>query len=374
MNMNKKILFVVNDDWFFISHRLPIAIKAKELGYDVHIATGSYKGPSKFSVYGFEHHVFFINRAKINLFSDVRTIFSLFKLYKKISPDLVHHVTIKPVLYGGIASRLARVPTVISAISGLGIIFIQQGFKAKIRRMIVAMLYQLALGGGNVIVIVQNQDDRQIIQRLGRLSNHQMKLIKGSGVDLEMFKFSNIPNKTIRKVVLLARMLKDKGVVEFYEAAKILKHKYNDVEFILAGDIHDNPSSLAKSELDLWNAEGVVKWIGHVDNPIEVLNDADIIVLPSYREGLPKVLLEASSVGRPIITTDVPGCRDAVLVNKTALIVPIKNPEALSLAIQRLLDDVELRAIFGKNSRKFMEENFSIDSVVQKHIDIYNGN
>lgn len=367
----KKILFVVNDDWFFISHRLPIAIKAKELGYDVHIATGSYEGESKFKEYGFEHHVFSIARAKVNPFSDLNTVYSLYSLYKKLSPDLIHHITIKPVLYGGIAARLARVPAVVSAISGLGVIFIQQGFKAKLKRFIVGNLYRLALGAKNSITITQNVDDKKIIQALAKLSNKKMRLIKGSGVDLTKFEFSDIPNQPQCKVTLLARMLKDKGVIEFYEAAKILKKDYSHVEFILAGDTHDNPASLTKVELNKWDAEGVVKWIGHQDNPGNTIKSADIIVLPSYREGLPKVLLEAASIGRPIITTDVPGCRDAVVADETALIVPVKESESLAFAIKQLLDNREQRASFGRKGRELMEKEFSIESVVDKHITIY---
>jgi glycosyltransferase involved in cell wall biosynthesis len=371
MKNNKRILFVVNDDWFFISHRLPIAIKAKALGYDVHIATGSYEGESKFKEYGFEHHVFSIARAKVNPFSDLNTIFSLYSLYKALSPDIVHHITIKPVLYGGIAARLARVPAVVSAISGLGVIFIQQGFKAKIKRLIVGNLYRLALGSKNAITITQNDDDKRVIKGLAKLSNNKMRLIKGSGVDLTKFEFSEIPNQPNCKVTLLARMLKDKGVVEFYEAAKLLKRDYSNVEFILAGDTHDNPASLTQVELDNWNTEGVVKWIGHQPNPIETIKSADIVVLPSYREGLPKVLLEAAAIGRPIVTTDVPGCRDAVLADETALIVPVKESEPLAFAIKQLLDNRDLRATFGKNGRSFMEKEFSIDSVVNRHMKIY---
>ncbi|MEW6996841.1 glycosyltransferase family 4 protein [Colwelliaceae bacterium BS250] len=368
---SKKILFVVNDDWFFISHRLPIAIKARELGYDVHIATGSYQGESKLKSYGFSHHTFSIARAKVNPFSDLNTIFSLYCLYRKLAPDLVHHITIKPVIFGGIAARLARIPAVVSAISGLGVIFIQEGVVAKIKKMIVGNLYRLALGSKNSITITQNKDDKEIIQRLARLPNSKMRLIKGSGVDLDKFSFSEIPNHSNCKVILLARMLKDKGVVEFYNAAIILKRDYSNVEFILAGDVHDNPASLTQIELDNWNTGGVIKWIGHQDNPIETIKSADIVVLPSYREGLPKVLLEAAAIGRPIVTTDVPGCRDAVLADETALLVPVKESEPLAFAIKQLLDSSEKRATFGRNARAFMEKEFSIDSVVEKHIKIF---
>ena len=368
---NKKLLFVVNDDWFFISHRLPIAIKAKELGYDVHVATGAYEGESKLEKYGFTHHVFTIARAKINPLQDLLTVWSLFSLYKSIKPDVVHHITIKPVLFGGIAARLAGIKSVVSAISGLGVIFIDQGFIPSLKRKIVGVLYRLGLSHKNSMVITQNIDDKKIIARLTGLPNSQLSLIKGSGVDLDKFQMEALPTDAIRKVVLLARMLRDKGVGEFHQAAVLLEKDYPNVEFILAGGTHDNPASYSENQLNDWNSEGSVQWIGHQSNVIDVIKKAYIIVLPSYREGLPKVLLEAAAIGRPIITTDVPGCRDAIIENETGLLVPFKNAKALANAMRKLLDSEELCKTLGKNGRLLMEQEFSVDTVVSKHIEIY---
>lgn len=369
--INKKLLFVVNDDWFFISHRLPIAIKAKELGFDVHVATGSYEGKSKLETYGFTHHVFSIARAKVNPFQDLLTIFSLFRLYRNIKPDILHHITIKPVLYGGIAARLAGVKNVVSAISGLGVIFIEQGIIPSVKRKIVGALYRLGLNHKNSLVITQNADDQKIIAQLTGLPNSQFRLIKGSGVDLDKFRMKALPNGATKKVVLLARMLKDKGVGEFQQAAVLLKKDYPNVEFILAGGTHDNPASYSERQLNEWNTEGNIQWIGHRNNVIDVINKAFIIVLPSYREGLPKVLLEAAAIGRPIITTNVPGCRDAIVENETGLLVPLKNAQALADAMRKLLDSEELCKTFGKNGRLLMEQEFSINTVVSKHVEIY---
>ncbi len=369
--IGQKILFVVNDDWFFISHRLPIAIKAKELGYDVHIATGAYAGPSKFEKYGFTHHVFSIARAKASPVQDLLTIFSLFSLYKKVTPDIVHHITIKPVLYGGIAARLAGVKNVVSAISGLGVIFIAQGIVPSIKKTIVSMLYRLALGTKNGITITQNGDDQKIIAKLAGLSESQQRLIKGSGVDLDKFKMTPLPDTCAKKVILLARMLKDKGVGEFRDAAKLLKADYPNVDFILAGGVHDNPASYSEIQLNNWNQEGSVKWIGHQDDVIAVLKSASIVVLPSYREGLPKVLLEAAALGRPVITTDVPGCRDAIIADQTGLLVPMKNSTALAEAIRVLIDNPNMCEKFSKQGRLLMECDFSTSKVVAEHIRIY---
>lgn len=369
--INKKLLFVVNDDWFFISHRLPIAIKAKELGFDVHVATGSYEGKSKLETYGFTHHVFSIARAKVNPFQDLLTIFSLFRLYRNIKPDILHHITIKPVLYGGIAARLAGVKNVVSAISGLGVIFIAQGIIPNIKKTLVSILYRLALGSKYGITITQNEDDQKIIAKLAGLSESQQRLIKGSGVDLDKFKMTLLPDTCEKKVILLARMLKDKGIGEFRDAAKLLKADYPNVNFILAGGVHDNPASYSELQLNNWNQEGSVNWIGHQDDVIGVLKSASIVVLPSYREGLPKALLEAAALGRPVITTDVPGCRDAILPNETGFLVEVKNAKALAKAISNLLNDSAKSQKFGRNGRLFMENEFSIESVIEKHINIY---
>lgn len=368
---NKRILFVVNDDWFLLSHRLPIALKAKELGYEVHVATGSYDGDSKLEAYGFVHHVYPIARAKVNPLKDLAMITALYKLYKKITPDIVHHITIKPVIFGGIAAKLAKVKAVVSAISGLGVVFIEQGFKANVKRKLVGWLYHFALAQKNSLTIVQNDDDKKTIQKIANLPNEHMLLIKGSGVDLDKFPFTPTPNNSSCQVVLVARMLRDKGVNEFYQSAKIVKESFPDVTFILAGGTHENPASLTEEILSQWNAEGIVKWIGHQESSVSVLQSADIVVLPSYREGLPKVLLEAQAIGRPVITTDVPGCRDAIINNKTGILVKVKDIDSLVVAITSLITDKKKRESMGYNGRLLVEEQFSISLVVSQHMSAY---
>lgn len=367
----KKIIFVVNDDWFFKSHRLPIALHAKQLGYEVHIATGQYEGDSIFKEYGFEHHTFRIARGKVSPVSDLFMLFDLCRLYFRVKPDIVHHVTIKPVIYGGIASRVANVKGVVQAISGLGVIFIDEGVRARFKKYLISKLYKVALGGKNSVIICQNNDDKETLQKLVCSSKLNFRIIKGSGVDLVALKFSPYEHKNVRKVVLLSRMLKDKGILEFYEAVKILKPSFSNTKFILAGGVHENPSSLDEKTLECWNQEGVIEWIGHVDNPEYVIKDADIVVLPSYREGLPKVLLEAGAIGRAVVTTDVPGCRDAVIDGQTALVVKSKSINELSEAIKTLLLDHELCVNMGMNGRELVEKEFSIEHVVLKHFEIY---
>lgn len=366
-----RILFVVNDDWFFISHRLPIALKAVELGYEVHLATSQDDQKDYLESLGLKHHCFAVNKAGSNPFEEIKTIYSLYKLFKMVQPDVVHNITIKPVLYGGVAARFAGIKKVVSAISGMGIIFIQTGRVAAIKRFIVGLLYKVAIGHNNSIVITQNPDDAKAIKNLANLNPEIMRLIKGSGVDINLFQPTPIPETDSFKITLIARMLEDKGVYEFYQAAKLLKPNYPNCEFILAGDLHHNPSSLTTKQLTDWNEEGVVKWVGHQTDVRQIIAESHLIVLPSYREGLPKVLLEAAAMARPVVTTDVPGCRDAIIDKQTGLLAEVKNSESLATAIEQFLINPAMSENFGNAGRELVEREFSIDKVVQQHMDIY---
>lgn len=370
---SKRLLFVVNDDWFFISHRLPIALKAKELGYDVHVATGSFEGNSIIEPHGLKHHTFPIVRAKVNPFGDLKTIWSLYRLYKQIRPDIVHHVTIKPVIFGGIAARFAGVRAVVNAISGLGVIFISQGFIPSVKKKIVSLLYYFALGGQNKRIIVQNADDKAQIQKMAMLNDADIALIKGSGVNLKKFQYSPLTNIDNFNFILVSRMLRDKGVGEFYMAAQEIKKVHPNIKFYLLGGTHENPTSYSETELNKWNESDVVTWLGHQEQEAvkEYMKSSTVVVLPSYREGLPKVLLEAAAIGRPVITTDVPGCRDAILANQTGLLVPVKDHKLLAKAMLQLIDSEDMCKSLGEQGRLLVEKEFTIEIVIQKHLDIY---
>lgn len=368
--MKKKILFVVNDDWFFISHRLPIALEAIKRGYNVHVATSQNDKKDYLQSLGITHHVFFLDKSGSNPFFELKTIFSLCRLFRKINPHIVHNITIKPVIYGTLAARLTRVKYVVNAISGLGVIFLSNSFAGKVKRAFVLKLYKFLLVGHNVDVIVQNPDDlRFISNEIGVIESNSL-LIKGSGVDIKSFLPTPLP-KTERKVVFIGRMLEDKGVQEFYGAAKKLKPLYPKVEFILAGDTHHNPSSMSEDTLINWSIEGAVNWIGHQSDVKSLIQSAYLVVLPSYREGMPKALLEAAACSRPVITTDVPGCRDAIINNKTGILVPVKDTNALAKAIERLINSYNTCEKLSKEGRILAENEFSLESVVSRHIELY---
>ncbi|WNL11556.1 glycosyltransferase family 4 protein [Aliarcobacter cryaerophilus] len=368
--MSKKILFVVNVDWFFISHRLPLAIEALTKGYEVHIACGITDKKEYLENLGLKVHPLNLSRSSTGINSELKAFIEIYYVLKKVTPDIAHFVTIKPVLYGGIASRFLSIHNKVFSISGLGFIFIKHGFKASFIRLVIKLMYKFALGGKNSHVIVQNPDDKEVVNSIVKVP---ITLIRGSGVDLSQYEYNEEKNENI-KVSMACRLLKDKGVFEYIDAVKILKQKLPNVEFELYGDIDiHNPASLINEDVEKIKKDGFVNVYGFSSDIEKVFCDSNIIVLPSYREGLPKVLIEAAACGRAIVTTDVPGCRDAIEPNVTGLLCEVKDTESLASMIEKLILDKDLRNSMGKEGRKLAEQEFDINKVVEKHFDIYEG-
>jgi len=367
----QRILFVVNEPGFFLSHRLEIAEEAKRSGLDVHVATKPGEFVAKIKALGFVHHVLPLSRSGCNPVLEIQTLLTLWKLVWELKPDVLHLVTIKPVLYGGIVARLAPVKGVVSAISGLGYVFTSQGFKSKVYRKIVHTLYWLALKKKNLRVIFQNSDDMNHFFKNGIVATSKAEIIYGSGVDLKVFSYSPEMDG-IPVVSMAARLLSDKGVYEFVEAARILKNRGVKAHFQLIGDIDiGNPTSITKGDLNSWRQEKIVDLLGYREDVKTLFSNSNIVVLPSYREGFPKVLIEAAASGRAVVTTDVPGCRDAIDPKVSGLLVPVRNSEALADAIEELVVKPKLRQKFGKAGRQLAERKYSINFVVKKHLDIY---
>ncbi len=366
-----RLLFFVNVDWFFISHRLPIALKAISEGYEVHLVTTLTGSKKILEDSGLIVHNIKMSRGSNGIISSLMTILEIYKIYIKTKPDIVHLVTIKPVLLGGIAARFANVKNVVVSISGMGYVYINKSFLNFFNRFSTSILYKLALGQKSLKVIFQNESDLELVSKIAKLSRSNTTLIKGSGVDLDLFRYSPLPQgKPL--IVLASRLLVDKGVIEFVEAARILKSENFDARFILVGSPDtENNASLTEKDIKVWQEEEVIEYWGHKNEMNKVLSDSSIVVLPSYREGMPKVLLEASAVGRPIITTDVPGCRDAIIPDITGLLVPLKNAVELSRAIKFLLKNRHLWKEMGSKSRKLAEESYGVEGVVKKHMEIY---
>ncbi|MBO9480329.1 glycosyltransferase [Salinisphaera sp. G21_0] len=367
-----KILFIVNAPEFFLSHRLPLALAAREAGYCVQIATGPGPACEQIRELGFVHHQLPLSRSGTNPWLELSCLWALWHLIRRIEPNLLHLVTIKPVLYGGLMARLAGVPAVLVAISGLGSVFVARGGVVAGLRRGVQMLYRFALQHPNLKAIFQNPDDKALLTGFGVVREDQAVLIRGSGVDLADYPVKPEP-AGIPVVTLAARLLKEKGVLEFVEAARLLKDRGVASHFCLVGTPDPgNPSSVSDKEIEHWRASGLIEPLGYRTDIADVFANANLVVLPSYYgEGLPKVLIEAAATGRAVITTDQPGCRDAIEPNVTGLLVPPRDALALADAIEDLLANSELRQSMGNAGRKLAERDYGIEKVVKAHLQIY---
>jgi glycosyltransferase involved in cell wall biosynthesis len=373
--IKRKLLFVVNVDWFFFSHRLPIALEAIRQGYEVHIATSLTDKLVLLENHGLVVHPLSLHRNSTGFWSTVKTVWQIFRVYNRINPDVVHLVTIKPVLLGGLVARLSRVPAVVTAVSGLGFVFVAKGIKATVRRRLVSLLYGLAMRHHNQRVIFQNPDDLTCLEKLVHLPDQKVTIIRGSGVDLSQYIALPLPNG-VPVVLLAARLLVDKGVREFVQSAHILRKRGlsgQAVRFVIVGEPDlDNRTSLQLDELAQWTKEGVVELWGHRSDMPQVIAAAHVVVLPSYYgEGLPKVLIEAAACGRVVVTTDHPGCRDAIDPGVTGVLVPLRDAVALANAIQELLSDPVRCATMGQAGRELAESAFDVRQVVAVHLQIY---
>ena len=372
--MKKKLLFVINVDWFFISHRLPIAIKAMKDGFEVHLVCAITTRVDYLRGLGIHVHPLSFSRSGKSISTEIITVIKLYRLIKQIKPNLLHLITIKPVIYGGIIARLVKTSSVVSAISGLGFLFVQRaGLSAKLFRSAILVLYRLAMGHSNQRVIFQNPTDMKALIDSGGVMLDKARMIRGSGVNLNDYPV--IPESSgVPIIVMASRLLRDKGVVEFVEAARILKGKGVKAHFKLVGTPDsENPASVTDEEIKSWKEEGSVDCLGFRSDIAALFTQSHIVTLPSYYgEGLPKVLVEAAACGRVVITTDMPGCRDAIESDISGILVPARDAKKLAGAIERLITDAALRQQMGRQGRILAEREFSIDKVVLAHLEIYN--
>lgn len=366
-----RLLFVVNCPAFFLSHRLPLALAAQRSGYEVHVGTAPGEAVAGIIEQGLVHHAIPISRSGIHPLGELNTFWNLWRLMRRVRPDITHLVTIKPVLYGGIAARLAHVPGVVAAISGLGTVFISNGARARVLRWLINPLYRLALSRENSRIIFQNPDDQAVLTRMRAVRPDQAMMIRGSGVNLSQYPVQPEPDG-IPVVAFASRLLTDKGIREFVAAAKLLNSRNVQANFWVIGspDVQ-NRASVSNEDVATWKEDGFIEYLGYRADVPKLLYQTHIVVLPSYREGLPRVLIEAAASGRAVVTTDVPGCRDAIEPGKTGLLVPVRDVTALADAIQRLIDDSELRQKMGKAGRRLAEREFSLEKVTDAHLEIY---
>lgn len=366
------IVFFISEDWYFLSHRRALAEACLREGWRVVVAANDTGQAQAIRDAGCVFAPVPMRRGGINPLRDLRALAAMMGVVRRYRPDLIHAVALKPVLYANLAARLAGRAGVVSALAGMGYLFTGESLKIRILRLGVTSVLRLLLGGRRSRVIVQNDDDRELLLSHGLARAGQVATIRGSGVDLAAFPAQAPPSTQPAIFALVARMLADKGVREAAAAARELRRRGVPFRLWLVGAPDpQNPATLSEAELRDWEAEGILEWLGQRGDIATIWRDAHVAVLPSYREGMPKALLEAAACGRPIITTDTVGCRDVIDDGVEGLLVPVRDANALADAMQRLAADAGLRARMGVAARQRAEARFGQDRVVRAHIALY---
>jgi glycosyltransferase involved in cell wall biosynthesis len=367
----KKLIMVVNEDRFFLSHRKDIALKAQTEGFDVTIVCKDTGRADEVKAFGFSMIELPINPTGTNLVEELKTFFFLWRLYQQQKPDIVHHVGLKTILWGGIAAKLSKVHGVVNAVCGLGVLF--SGEKPSFVARSVMQMMAWSNAGKNVQEIFQNEDDMQLFKQYGVVTDGQCNFVKGSGVDLDEFNYVPEPSDGKIRVIFTARMVKEKGTITLIEAAEKLRGEFGQkAEFLLCGDLSNNPDGIKKEELEA-RCDGVyLQWLGFRRDVRDLLMASHIMAFPSYyREGVPLSLIEACAIGRPIVTCDSIGCRDTVEDGVNGFLVSPRDSDALAEKLRVLILDKSLREAMGRMGRKKAEKEFSLKTVVDKHMEIY---
>jgi glycosyltransferase involved in cell wall biosynthesis len=369
----KAILFA-NTDWYLFNFRLGLARELRRRGFDILLVSppGSYG--RQLRAEGFRWQPLAMDRGSINPLREALLIGHLVRLYRRERPDIVHHFGIKCAVHGSIAAAVTGVPARVNAVTGMGYVFANEALMARLLRPVVRTLLRLSLSRRHSLLILQNEDDMAGVRQQRIASRRVLRLIRGSGVDTVRFRPAASPvlSGQTTRVLLAARLLWDKGIADYVDAARKLRLAGLPIQFLLAGEPDaGNPASIPQAELEAWAVEGVVDLLGHVEDMPALLASVDIAVLPSYREGLPKSLIEAAACALPLITTDVPGCRDAVVDETNGLIVPARNASALAAAIRRLHDNREWARTLGRAARDRAVAEFDETIVISKTLEVY---
>lgn len=369
-----RVVLFANTDWYLYNFRRSLALALRDAGYDLLLI--SPRGPygEKLRALGLRWEPVPMDRRSLNPLREARLLAWLVSLFRRERPALVHGFTIKCAVYGSLAARLAGVPARVNAVAGMGYVFTSNDTKARVLRPLVRTLLRAALDGGNARLVLQNPDDVALFEAARLVDRERVRLIPGSGVDCSRFVARDshrIPERPLR-VLLAARLLWDKGISEYIEAARRLHDEGRAIEFLLAGDPDPgNPAAVPEATVREWVADGTVEWLGHVDDMPALFASVDMVVLPSYREGLPKGLIEAAACALPLVTTDVPGCRQVVTDGVDGLLVPARDADALARAIARLQDDPELATRLGQAARAKALAEFDEKIVIERTLAVY---
>ncbi|HEY1856067.1 glycosyltransferase family 4 protein [Acidocella sp.] len=363
------LVFLVTEDWFFASHFWVRGLAAKATGWRVILIARESEATARLRASGIEVIPVAFVRRRLNPFAELGFALQLARLYRRIQPDLVHHVALKPIVVGGLAARLAGVKNIVNAPVGLGFVFSSDRLLARVLRPFVSLGLKLTLTPPGTRAIFENPDDLKVLSEGGMVRPKAAVLIRGAGVDIDTFAPAPEPAGMVR-VILIARMIREKGVADFAAAARLLKGK---AEFVLAGAPDPgNPDTVTEAELRGWEAEGLVTWLGPRRDVADLLRGAHIACQPStFREGLPKSALEAMASGKPLVATDIPGGRETVVDGETGFLVPPRDPAALAAALERLIGDAALRARFGAAARRRAELSFSDPIICAQTLSVY---
>lgn len=372
MKPQPRIVFVDNSVNAFRRDRMQLVQAARDLGLEIHVAAPPALTAAE-STDAFTYHPIPMTRKGTSMWKEPATVLALLRLYRNLRPTLVHHLRLKPVLYGSLAANLAGVPAVVNTLTGLGFVFTDASEKTAPVRKWVEMGCRRAFRHGNLRVIFQNPDDRAVFIRKGIVTGEQAAVIKGSGVDLSSYRPSPEPDG-LPIVILASRMLWDKGVAQFVEAARMLKSEGVQARFALVGEPDpENPATIPYEQLEVWHECGEIEWWGLKDprDMPQVLANSHIVCLPSYREGIPRILIEAAASGRPIVTTDAPGCREVVRPGVNGIVVPSRDTSSLASALRFLIQNRETRITMGTNNREIAVQEFSQELVVEQFVSVY---
>ena len=377
--MSKIVLFA-NTDWYLYNFRRSLALALREAGHELLLLSPPGEYGARLRALGLRWEPVPMDRRSLNPLREAAVLAHLWRLFRRERPDLVHGFTIKCAVYGSLAARLAGVPARVNAVTGMGYVFTSTDAKARALRPLVRLLMRAALDGRDARLILQNPDDVAVFEQARLVAPGQIRLIPGSGVDCVRF----APGESVGRghapdadtppfrVLLAARLLWDKGLAEFVDAARRLHGEGRAIDFLLAGDPDPgNPAAVPEATVHDWVAEGLLHWLGHVDDMPALFASVDVVVLPSYREGLPKGLIEAGACALPLVTTDVPGCREVVTDGVDGLLVPVRDAGALATAIARLHDDPMLAARLGAAARQRALDEFDERIVIARTQAVY---